>query len=158
LTPDLALEQAHAAEKDIQRGHYRGPLHGNSVRGERFAGRERNSDHLGARSRFAGQVFDYNATVIEHLHNVGAILLGKAAMIELAGRDGICVLFGFLAGRNEKSVGHKLLDVRIVFGGRARLSRRVWAGFAIGTETWGSIVCPSAFLRRKRVAADVRAR
>src|SRR6202043_1512984 len=28
LTPDLALEQAHAAEKDIQRGHYRGPLHG----------------------------------------------------------------------------------------------------------------------------------
>ena len=28
LTPDLALEQAHAAEKEIQRGHYRGPLHG----------------------------------------------------------------------------------------------------------------------------------
>jgi len=28
LTPDLALAQAQAAEKDIRRGHYRGPLHG----------------------------------------------------------------------------------------------------------------------------------
>jgi aspartyl-tRNA(Asn)/glutamyl-tRNA(Gln) amidotransferase subunit A len=28
LTPDSALEQAHAAEKEIHRGHYRGPLHG----------------------------------------------------------------------------------------------------------------------------------
>jgi len=28
LTPDIALEQAQAAEKEIQRGHYRGPLHG----------------------------------------------------------------------------------------------------------------------------------
>src|SRR5260370_2707279 len=28
LTPEIALEQARAAEKEIQRGHYRGPLHG----------------------------------------------------------------------------------------------------------------------------------
>src|SRR5260370_12563826 len=28
LTPEIALEQANAAEKEIQRGHYRGPLHG----------------------------------------------------------------------------------------------------------------------------------
>jgi len=28
LTPTLALEQAQAAEKEIHRGHYRGPLHG----------------------------------------------------------------------------------------------------------------------------------
>src|SRR5437016_14387785 len=28
LTPEIALEQAKAAEKEIQRGHYRGPLHG----------------------------------------------------------------------------------------------------------------------------------
>jgi len=28
LTPEIAIEQAKAAEKEIQRGHYRGPLHG----------------------------------------------------------------------------------------------------------------------------------
>src|SRR6266478_6479293 len=28
LTPEIALEQAKAAEKEIHRGHYRGPLHG----------------------------------------------------------------------------------------------------------------------------------
>jgi aspartyl-tRNA(Asn)/glutamyl-tRNA(Gln) amidotransferase subunit A len=28
LTPEIALEQAAAAEKEIGRGHYRGPLHG----------------------------------------------------------------------------------------------------------------------------------
>src|SRR3989442_5483642 len=28
LTRDLALEQARAAEREISRGHYRGPLHG----------------------------------------------------------------------------------------------------------------------------------
>src|SRR5437899_8431451 len=28
LTPEIALTQAKAAEKEIQRGHYRGPLHG----------------------------------------------------------------------------------------------------------------------------------
>ena len=28
LTPEVALEQATAAEKEIGRGHYRGPLHG----------------------------------------------------------------------------------------------------------------------------------
>src|SRR5260370_42628014 len=27
LTPEIALELANAAEKEIQRGHYRGPLH-----------------------------------------------------------------------------------------------------------------------------------
>ena len=28
LTPEIAMSQAQAAEKEIQRGHYRGPLHG----------------------------------------------------------------------------------------------------------------------------------
>jgi len=28
LTPEIALEQARVAEKEIHRGHYRGPLHG----------------------------------------------------------------------------------------------------------------------------------
>ena len=34
---------------------------------------------------YAGQVFDYNAQVIEKLNKVGAILIGKLSMVELAG-------------------------------------------------------------------------
>jgi len=33
---------------------------------------------------YANQVFDYNATVIDHLKGVGAVMIGKASMIELA--------------------------------------------------------------------------
>src|SRR5258708_25593990 len=87
LTPDLALEQAGAAEKDIQRGHYRGPLHGIPYAAKDLLAVKGIPTTWGAKP-FAGQVFDYNATVIEHLRNVGAILLGKAAMIELAGGMG----------------------------------------------------------------------
>src|SRR6201998_2088676 len=87
LTPDLALEQAHAAEKDIQRGHYRGPLHGIPYAAKDLLAVKGIPTTWGAKP-YADQVFDYNATVIEHLNSVGAVLIGKAAMIELAGGMG----------------------------------------------------------------------
>ena len=34
---------------------------------------------------YAAQVFDYDAAVIEKLNKVGAILIGKLSMVELAG-------------------------------------------------------------------------
>src|SRR5579885_1722670 len=87
LTPDLALDQAKAAEKEIHRGHYRGPLHGISYAAKDLLAVKGLPTTWGAKP-FADQVFDHDATVIGHLHNVGAILLGKAAMIELAGGMG----------------------------------------------------------------------
>src|SRR5260370_36805093 len=100
LTPDLALEQARAAEKDIQRGHYRGPLHGIPYAAKDLLAVKGIPTTWGAKP-FAGQVFDYNATVIEHLHNVGAILLGKAAMIELAGGMGYAYASASLQGETK---------------------------------------------------------
>src|SRR5271169_2399447 len=87
ITPTLALEQAQTAEKEIHRGHYRGPLHGIPYAAKDILAVKEIPTTWGAKP-FAGQVFNYNATVIEHLNHAGAILLGKAAMIELAGGFG----------------------------------------------------------------------
>src|SRR5260370_26138467 len=87
LTPEIALEQAKAAEKEIQRGHYRGPLHGIPYAAKDLLAVKGLPTTWGAKP-FPNQVFDYNATVIEHLNRVGAVMIGKASMIELAGRVG----------------------------------------------------------------------
>ncbi len=87
LTPETALAQAKAAEKEIQRGHYRGPLHGIPYAAKDLLAVKGLPTTWGAKP-FANQVFDYNATVIEHLNSVGAVMLGKASMIELAGGMG----------------------------------------------------------------------
>src|SRR5579859_6555599 len=84
LTPEIAMEQAKAAEKEIQRGHYRGPLHGIPYAAKDLLAVKGIPTTWGAKP-YASQVFEYNATVIDHLKNVGAVMLGKAAMIELAG-------------------------------------------------------------------------
>lgn len=143
LTPDLALEQAHGAEKDIQRGHYRGPLHGIPYAAKDLLAVKGIPTTWGAKP-FADQVFDYNATVIEHLHNVGAILIGKAAMIELAGGMGYMYASASLQGETKNPWDKTCWTCGSSSGSGAIVAAGL-AGFAIGTETWGSIICPSAF-------------
>src|SRR5690348_2588727 len=84
LTPEIAVQQAETAEKEINRGHYRGPLHGIPYAAKDLLAVRGIPTTWGAKP-FAQQVFDHDATVIEHLRRTGAVLLGKAAMIELAG-------------------------------------------------------------------------
>ncbi len=143
LTPDLALEQARTAEKEIQRGHYRGPLHGIPYAAKDLLAVKGIPTTWGAKP-FAGQVFDYDATVIEHLRNVGAILLGKAAMIELAGGMGYMFASASLQGEAKNPWDLSCWTCGSSSGSAAIVAAGL-AGFAIGTETWGSIVCPSAF-------------
>src|SRR3954463_10586979 len=87
LTPDLALQQAHAAEAEIKSGKYRGPLHGIPYAAKDLLAVKGYPTQWGARP-YANQKFDENATVIKKLEKAGAVLLGKAAMIELAGGMG----------------------------------------------------------------------
>src|SRR5262249_38915157 len=84
LTPAVALEQAQLAEKEIRRGHYRGPLHGIPYAAKDLLAVKGIPTTWGAKP-FADQIFDYDATVIDHLNRAGAILLGKTALIELSG-------------------------------------------------------------------------
>ncbi len=143
LTPTLALEQAQAAEKEIQRGHYRGPLHGIPYAAKDLLAVKGIPTTWGAKP-YANQVFDYNATVIEHLHNVGAVLLGKAAMIELAGGMGYMYASASLQGETRNPWDTTCWTCGSSSGSGAIVAAGL-AAFAIGTETWGSIVCPSAF-------------
>src|SRR5260370_34024019 len=87
LTPEIALEQANAAEKEIQRGHYRGPLHGIPYAAKDLLAVKGLPTTRGAKP-YANQGFDYNATGIDHLKGVGAVMIGKASMIGLTGGMG----------------------------------------------------------------------
>ena len=74
-----ALEEAQAAECEIQSGRYRGPLHGIPI-----ALRD-NYDTLGIPTRNGSQVFarrmpTQDATTWERPKQAGAILLGKTTM------------------------------------------------------------------------------
>src|ERR1700676_934885 len=143
LTPDLALQQADAAEKEIRRGHYRGPLHGIPYAAKDLLATKGIPTTWGAKP-YANQVFNYDATVIEHLNRVGAILLGKAAMIELAGGMGYRFASASLQGEAKNPWNTQCWTCGSSSGSGAIVAAGL-AAFAIGTETFGSIVCPSAF-------------
>ena len=143
LTPEIAMREAEAADKEIKRGHYRGPLHGIPYAAKDLLSVKGLPTTWGAKP-YENPVFDYDATVIEHFRRVGAILIGKAAMIELAG----CMNYRFesasLQGAAKNPWNTSCWTCGSSSGSGAIVSAGL-AGFAIGTETWGSIVCPSAY-------------
>jgi aspartyl-tRNA(Asn)/glutamyl-tRNA(Gln) amidotransferase subunit A len=143
LTPELALQQAEAAEKEIQRGHYRGPLHGIPYAAKDLLATKGIPTTWGAKP-YATQVIDYDAAVIEHLKRVGAVLIGKASMIELAGGMGYRFASASLQGEAKNPWSTTCWTCGSSSGSGAIVAAGL-AAFAIGTETWGSIVCPSAF-------------
>src|SRR5438552_10028222 len=143
LPPDIALEQAQAAEKEIQRGHYRGPLHGIPYAAKDLLAVKGIPCTWGAKP-YANQMFDYDARVVEHLHRVGAVLLGKAAMIELAGGMGYRFANASLQGASKNPWNTNCWTCGSSSGSAAIVGAAL-AAFAIGTETWGSIICPSAY-------------
>jgi aspartyl-tRNA(Asn)/glutamyl-tRNA(Gln) amidotransferase subunit A len=143
LTPDIALAQATAAEKEIRRGHYRGPLHGIPYAAKDLLATKGVPTTWGAKP-FENQVFDYDATAIEHLNRAGAVMLGKASMIELAGGMNYRFASASLQGAAKNPWNADCWTCGSSSGSGAIVAAGL-AAFAIGTETWGSIVCPSAF-------------
>ncbi len=143
LTPEIALAQAKAAEKEIRRGHYRGPLHGIPYAAKDLLAVKGIPTTWGAKP-YANQVFDYDATVVEHLNSVGAVMIGKASMIELAGGMGYRFASASLQGEARNPWDTTCWTCGSSSGSGAIVAAGL-AAFAIGTETWGSIICPSAF-------------
>lgn len=143
LTPEIALEQAKAAEKEIMHGHYRGPLHGIPYAAKDFLAVKDIPTTWGAKA-CQNQVFSYDATVIEHLNRVGAILIGKAAMIELAGGLGYRFASASLQGATKNPWNTDCWTCGSSSGSAAIVAAGM-AAFTVGSETWGSIICPSAF-------------
>jgi aspartyl-tRNA(Asn)/glutamyl-tRNA(Gln) amidotransferase subunit A len=83
LTETQALEDAARAEREIQQGQYRGPLHGIP-----FAVKD-NLATRGVRTTAGSKILDnwlpeFDATAVQRLKDAGVILLGKTNMHEWA--------------------------------------------------------------------------
>ncbi|MBC6949779.1 amidase [candidate division KSB1 bacterium] len=135
ITEELALKQAQRADAEIAAGNYRGPLHGIPYGAKDLLAVKGYKTTWGS-VPFKDQVLDEDATVIQKLEAAGAVLVAKLTMGELAWGD---VWFGgktrnpwnLEQGSSGSSAG----------SGSATAAGLV--AFAIGTETWGSIVSPS---------------
>ena len=82
-----AIREAKDVDGDIKRERFRGPLQGIPFGAKDLLAVAGQPTTWGAKP-YAGQVFDYTATVLKKLAKPGAILIGKLAMVELAGGPG----------------------------------------------------------------------
>jgi Asp-tRNA(Asn)/Glu-tRNA(Gln) amidotransferase A subunit family amidase len=134
-TRELALAQAKQADKEIAAGHYRGPLHGIPWGAKDLLDTAGIPTTYGAEP-FRNRVPAEDATVVKRLQQAGAVLVAKLSMGALALND---IWFGGQTmnpwlpaeGSSGSSAGP----------GAATAAGLV--GFAIGSETGGSIVSPS---------------
>src|SRR5204863_8106160 len=76
VTPEVARAQARAAEAEIGRGRYRGPLHGIPYGAKDLFATAGVPTEWGT-AACAGQTFDQVATVMRQRRQPGALLLGK---------------------------------------------------------------------------------
>jgi aspartyl-tRNA(Asn)/glutamyl-tRNA(Gln) amidotransferase subunit A len=140
LTADQAMSQARAAETEVQRKKWRGPLHGIPV------GIKDNIDTAGVRTTSASAVFkdripSMDSEVVRRLKTAGAVLLGKQNLHEVAfGTSSAVSYFG--AVHNPWKLDH------IAGGSSGGSAAAVAANLcfaAVGTDAGGSIRVPSAY-------------
>ena len=143
LMRDTALAEARGAEREIATGRYRGPLHGIPYGLKDLVATVGTPTTWGA-APYREQKFDYDGTVVARLRQQGAVLCAKLAMVELAG-----------------GMGYNHADASFTGPGLTPWNTGFWSGgsssgpgsavaaglvpFAIGSETSGSILTPSAF-------------
>lgn len=142
ITRDRALAQAQRAEAEIAAGHDRGPLHGIPYGAKDLLATSGGIPTTWGAAPFRQQTFDHDATVIQKLEAAGAILVAKLAMVELAGGMGYFQPHAAFTGpcknpwdRNTWSGGSSSGSGAAVSGGLVP--------FALGSETWGSILGPA---------------
>jgi aspartyl-tRNA(Asn)/glutamyl-tRNA(Gln) amidotransferase subunit A len=140
---ESAMAEARLAESEIAAGKYRGPLHGIPYGVKDLIATKGVPTSWGAEP-YRDQVFDYDATVVTRLRAAGAVLVAKLAMVELAG-----------------GMGYNHPDASFTGPGLSPWNKAFWSGgsssgpgaavaaglvsFAIGSETSGSILTPSAY-------------
>ncbi|MBI3404318.1 MAG: amidase, partial [Acidobacteria bacterium] len=143
ITRETALTEARAAEAEISKGKYRGLLHGIPYGAKDLLATKGIKTTWGA-PPFAQQMIDADATVIKKLRDAGAILVAKLAMIELAGGGGYNSAKASLQGPSRCPYNLEHWAGGSSSGPGAAVPSALVA-FAIGSETLGSIITPSAF-------------
>ena len=135
LTKDHALEQARAADREISAGRYRGPLHGIPWGAKDLLDTANIPTTYGAEP-LRDRVPKTDATVVERLNEAGAVLVAKLSLGALALND---IWFG------GQTMNPWLLEEGASgsSAGPGAATAAGLVGFAIGSETGGSIVSPS---------------
>jgi Asp-tRNA(Asn)/Glu-tRNA(Gln) amidotransferase A subunit family amidase len=135
LLRDRALTQARAADAEIAAGQYRGPLHGIPW-GAKDLLAVRGAPTTWGTAPYREQMFDTDATVVQRLDAAGAVLIAKLTLGELAQGDR---WYGGMTRNpwrlDQGSSGSS--------AGSASATAAGCVGFAIGSETLGSISSPS---------------
>ena len=139
LTEELALKQAAAADAEIKRGKYRGPLHGIPWGAKDLFATKGIKTTWGAEP-YRDQMIDYDSTVVERLNDAGAVLVAKLSMGALA--QGARWFAGVT--RNPWQPDEAQTGSSGSSAGPAAATAAGLVGFSIGTETLGSIVSPSS--------------
>jgi len=135
LTEDLALKEAAQADKEIAAGNYKGLVHGIPYGIKDLFSVAGYKTTWGAMP-FKDQMIEKDATVVKKLRDAGAVLIAKLSLGALAWGD---VWFGGKT-RNPWDLEQGSSGSS---AGSASSTAAGLVPFAIGTETWGSIVSPS---------------
>jgi len=136
LTEDIAMQQAKQADEEIKNGKYRGLLHGIPY-GLKDLFAVKGTKTTWGSTPYKNQVIDEDAFVYRQLKNAGAVLCAKLSL-------------GALAYDNKWFGGFTRNPWNLQGGssgssaGSAAATSAGLLPFAIGTETWGSIVSPSS--------------
>jgi aspartyl-tRNA(Asn)/glutamyl-tRNA(Gln) amidotransferase subunit A len=142
VTRERALREAREAEEEISSGRCRGPLHGIPYGVKDLIATSGGIPTTWGAAPFRDQTFEHDATVVNRLGEAGAVLSAKLAMIELAGGMGYRQPNASFTGPPRNPWNPERWT-----GGSSSGSGAAVAGgfvpFAIGSETWGSILSPA---------------
>lgn len=143
VTRERALAEAAQADRELAAGRLRGPLHGVPYGVKDLIAAKGYSTTWGAEP-YRKQHFDEDATVVARLAAAGAVLVAKLASVELAG-----------------GMGYNQANASFTGPGKTPWNPEYWSGgsstgpgaavaaglvpFALGSETSGSILTPSAY-------------
>ncbi len=138
-----AINQAKKAESQIMKDQYIGSLHGIPFAAKDLLSTNDGSPTSWGAKPFINNIYNIESTVISNLKNSGAILCAKTSMVEFAG-----------------GMGYQQPDASAFGPGINPWNKAYWSGgsssgsgsavsaglipFAIGSETWGSILSPAA--------------
>ena len=135
LTESLAIEQARKADIEIEKGIYRGSLHGIPWGAKDLLSVPDYKTTWGA-VPYKDQIIDEKGTVVKKLEQAGAVLVAKLTLGALAWGD---VWFG---GKTKNPWNLDQGSSGSSAGPGSATSAGL-VGFSIGSETWGSIVSPA---------------
>ena len=136
ITEEIAMAQAKNADEEIAAGKYRGPLHGIPY-GLKDLFAVRGTKTTWGAAPYKDQVIEEDAYVYQRLQEAGAVLIAKFTLGALAMGD-------YWFGGRTKNPWNTATGSSGSSAGSASATAAGLVPFAIGTETWGSIISPAS--------------